>query len=78
MTHQTSDLEAQLEVLRQEAQQAIATAETLDQLDQLRVKYLGKKGQLSQALGGMGKLPPEERPRIGALTMKSKKLCKTI
>ncbi|MBD2095230.1 phenylalanine--tRNA ligase subunit alpha [Trichocoleus sp. FACHB-591] len=68
MTHQTSDLEAQLDALRQEAQQAIATAETLDQLDQLRVKYLGKKGQLSQALGGMGKLPPEERPRIGALT----------
>ncbi|HEY9860546.1 MAG TPA: phenylalanine--tRNA ligase subunit alpha [Candidatus Obscuribacterales bacterium] len=68
MTHQTSDLEAQLEALRQEAQQAIATAHTLDQLDQLRVKYLGKKGQLSQALGGMGKLPPEERPRIGALT----------
>lgn len=68
MTQQTSDLDAQLEALRQEAQQAIATAETLDQLDQLRVKYLGKKGQLSQALGGMGKLPPEERPRIGALT----------
>ena len=68
MTHQTSDLEAQLEALRQEAQQAIATAHTLDQLDQLRVKYLGKKGQLSQALGGMGKLSPEERPRIGALT----------
>ena len=68
MTQQTSDLDAQLEALRQEAQQAIAIAETLDQLDQLRVKYLGKKGQLSQALGGMGKLPPEERPRIGALT----------
>lgn len=68
MTHQPSDLEAQLEALRQEAQQAIATADTLDQLEQLRVKFLGKKGQLSQALGGMGKLPPEDRPRIGALT----------
>nr|WP_290223459.1 phenylalanine--tRNA ligase subunit alpha [Trichocoleus desertorum] len=77
MTHQTSDLEAQLEALRQEAQRAIATAETLDQLDQLRVKYLGKKGQLSQALGGMGKLPPEERPRIGALTNEVKEALQT-
>lgn len=68
MTNQTSDLEAQLEVLRQEAQQAIATADNLDQLDQLRVKYLGKKGQLSQVLGGMGKLAPDARPRIGALS----------
>ncbi len=68
MTNQTSDLEAQLEVLRQEAQQAIATADNLDQLDQLRVKYLGKKGQLSQVLGGMGKLSPDARPRIGALS----------
>jgi phenylalanyl-tRNA synthetase alpha chain len=67
MTPQLHDLETQLAVLRQEAQQAIATADTLEHLEQLRVNYLGKKGQLSQVLGGMGKLATIDRPRIGAL-----------
>lgn len=62
-----SNLEAQLTALRQEAQQAIANIATLEDLEQLRIKYLGKKGSLSQVLGGMGKLDASERPRIGAL-----------
>lgn len=66
MTAQTIELETQLEAIRREAQQAIVAAETLDQLEQLRVKYLGKKGPIPQVLGGMGKLDPAERPRIGA------------
>jgi phenylalanyl-tRNA synthetase alpha chain len=61
-----SDIEAQLADLRENAQTEIATAETLDELEQLRVNYLGKKGQLSKILGGMGKLDPGDRPRIGA------------
>jgi phenylalanyl-tRNA synthetase alpha chain len=60
-------LETQLIALRQEAQQAIAATVTLDDLEQLRIKYLGKKGSLSQVLGAMGKLSAEERPKIGAL-----------
>ncbi|MCY7272672.1 MAG: phenylalanine--tRNA ligase subunit alpha [Phormidesmis sp. CAN_BIN44] len=66
MTAQTIELESQLDAIRQEAQAAIAATETLDQLEQLRVKYLGKKGPIPQVLGGMGKLDPVERPRIGA------------
>ena len=66
MTAQTIELESQLDAIRQEAQAAIAATETLDQLEQLRVKYLGKKGPIPQVLGGMGKLDPTERPRIGA------------
>lgn len=60
-------LETQLAALREEAITAIAAADTLEQLEQLRLNYLGKKGQLSQVLRGMGKLSPEERPSIGAL-----------
>lgn len=39
----------------------------LDELEQVRVKYLGKKGELTQVLRGMGGLSPEERPIIGQL-----------
>jgi phenylalanyl-tRNA synthetase alpha chain len=67
MTVQLKDLEAQLEAIRQEAQQALTASETLEQLEQLRVKYLGKKGPIPQVLGGMGKLDAADRPRIGAL-----------
>lgn len=63
----TSDLETQLQQLRKEAEAAIISSDTLDALETLRVSYLGKKGQLSQILKGMGKLDASERPRIGGL-----------
>jgi phenylalanyl-tRNA synthetase alpha chain len=61
------DLEAQLLALQQEGEGAIASAATLERLEELRVGYLGKKGQLSVLLGTMGKLAAEERPKIGAI-----------
>ena len=67
MTTSLNQIETQLSALQQEANQAIAATTTLDRLEQLRVSYLGKKGQLSQILRGMGKLSPQDRPRIGAL-----------
>ncbi len=67
MTTSLIEIETQLATLREEATKAIAAADTLEQLEQLRVNYLGKKGQLSQVLRGMGKLAAEDRPRIGAI-----------
>lgn len=67
MTTLLDDLESQLTALQQEARGSIAAATTLDDLEQLRIRYLGKKGSLSQVLGGMGKLEVGDRPRIGAL-----------
>ncbi len=61
-----NDLIAQLAAIQQEAQAAIAAVTGLDQLEQLRVKYMGKKGPIPQVLGGMGKLDAADRPRIGA------------
>ncbi len=77
MTNQPNDLEAQLTALKQDAQNAIAAAETLPRVEELRVAYLGKKGQVSQILGGLGKLSPDERPRIGALANEVKEALQT-
>jgi phenylalanyl-tRNA synthetase alpha chain len=77
MTTQLMDLEAQLETLRQDAQDEIATAGTLERLEELRVGYLSKKGQLSKILGSMGKLDPADRPRIGALANEVKEAIQT-
>jgi phenylalanyl-tRNA synthetase alpha chain len=66
-TPQATDLDTQLADLQQSAQDAIASADSLEQLEQLRIQFLGKKGSLSKVLGGMGRLDALERPRIGAL-----------
>ena len=56
-----------LEEIRNAAENALARAEGMDALEQVRIKYLGKKGELTAVLKGMGKLSKEERPVIGAL-----------
>ena len=54
-----------LEQIRSEALSAIA-ADGAD-LEALRIKYLGKKGELTAVLRGMGQLTPEERPIVGQI-----------
>ncbi len=66
MTLTLSELEAQLSDLQARAVAAIASADSLESLEQLRIAYLGKKGELSAILGGMGKLDAADRPRIGS------------
>ncbi|MDX8411254.1 MAG: phenylalanine--tRNA ligase subunit alpha [Mariprofundaceae bacterium] len=65
-------LKQELEVLRKEAMHAFEQAADLTVLDQLRVKYLGKKGSLTEVLKGVGKLPPEARPVIGQFVNQTK------
>ena len=59
------DLVAELESLAHAARAAIAAAPDERTLDALRVRFLGKKGEISAALRGMGRLAAEERPRVG-------------
>lgn len=56
-----------LQQIRQQAAEALAQAGDLKALDDLRVKYLGKKGELTAILKQMGKLSAEERPKVGQL-----------
>ena len=77
MTAALTSLEPDLMAMKEAARDAIAAATTLDELEQLRIGYLGKKGQLSKVLGGMGKLSAEDRPRIGALANEVKELIQT-
>lgn len=58
-------LKKQLDGLQQEALTAFAAATDMAGLTELRVRYLGKKGSLTEVLKGVGKLSPEERPVIG-------------
>ncbi|WP_240374653.1 phenylalanine--tRNA ligase subunit alpha [Bacillus piscicola] len=54
-----------LQELKQEALQEISESGNVKDLDHVRVKYLGKKGPITEVLRGMGKLSAEERPLVG-------------
>jgi phenylalanyl-tRNA synthetase alpha chain len=55
-----------IEQLRAEAEAAIAAASNPAALEELRVRYLGRKSELTGILRGIGELPAEERGRVGA------------
>ncbi len=60
-------MKEQLERIRQEALRMLDAAGDAQELESLRVKYLGKKGELTAVLKQMGRLSAEERPVMGQL-----------
>lgn len=60
-------MKEKLSQIKKEAEKALLNASSLDALEELRVKFLGKKGELTSVMKGMGGLSPEERPIIGQL-----------
>jgi phenylalanyl-tRNA synthetase alpha chain len=65
-------MQERLSALAQRAREEIAGATDPAAVEGLRVKYLGKKGELSAVLGGMGKLAPEERRALGEVANRVK------
>lgn len=61
-------MKLQLENIKNSAKEALAKVAKPEELEALRVKYLGKKGELTAILRQMGKLSAEERPIMGQLT----------
>ncbi len=62
-----TELKENLEMIRNMFMKDLERAEKTPDLDQIRVRFLGKKGELTQVLRGMGGLSAEERPAIGQI-----------
>ena len=60
-------MKEQLELIKQQAMDALEAADSPASLDEIRVRYLGKKGELTAVLKLMGKLSAEERPIMGQM-----------
>lgn len=60
-------MKEQLNAIKLNAEQELNHISSIQALENVRVKYLGKKGELTSVLRGMGSLSPEERPVIGQL-----------
>ena len=60
-------MQEQIAQIKEKALEAIKNAKNAKELDEVRVQYLGKKGELTLILRSMGGLSPEERPVVGSL-----------
>ena len=64
--------------LLEQGKQAVAQADNVRLLDEVRVQYLGKKGELTQLLKGLGRLSAEERPAAGAKINEAKEALQEV
>ncbi len=65
-----------LEEFEQVGKEALADIKKVSnskELEEFRIKYLGRKGRITQLLGQIGKLPPQDKPRAGQLANQIKK-----
>jgi len=60
------EIQAKVEQLRKEAEAAVTATRDAAELEDLRVRYLGRKAELTRILRGIGELPPEERGPAGS------------
>ena len=60
-------MKERLESIKQEAIKQIQASDVPEKLNDVRVKFLGKKGELTAVLKGMKDVAPEERPKVGQL-----------
>ena len=60
-------MKEKLQAIREKAIEKIKSCDNLDKLNEIRVAYLGKKGELTEVLKGMKDVAADERPKIGAM-----------
>ena len=65
-------MKEQLSAILTDAKNQVASSQNETEIEAIRVKYLGKKGELTAILKQMGSLSPEERPKMGALVNEAK------
>jgi phenylalanyl-tRNA synthetase alpha chain len=69
---------ADLHHLRRQAEGAIADAATAAELEELRVRYLGRKAELTRTLRSIGELPPEERGPVGKAANEARRALESL
>ena len=71
-------MKEQLNTILLDAKNQVENSQSEADIEAIRVKYLGKKGELTAILKQMGSLSPEERPKMGALVNEAKQELETL
>ena len=66
-------MKEKLAKIKQEAEESLKNLNNMQALNDIKVKYLGKKGELTEILRGLGELSKEERPKMGSLVNEVRK-----
>jgi phenylalanyl-tRNA synthetase alpha chain len=72
------EVQGRIDELSREAEAAIGAASDAAELEELRVRYLGRKAELTQILRGIGELPPEERGPVGQAANAARQALETL
>ena len=67
-------MKEKLEQIKAEALRQIEASDALDKLNDIRVAYLGKKGELTSVLKSMKDVSPEDRPKVGQMVNEAREL----
>ena len=67
-----------VDAIAQEAREAVAAAQSSAELEQVRVRFLGRQGVLTQLLRSLGTLAPEERRLVGAAANEAKRMLEAL
>lgn len=70
-------MKEKLQKIKEEALAKIQSSDNLDKLNEIRVAYLGKKGELTSVLKGMKNVAPEERPKVGQMVNEARAVIET-
>ncbi len=66
-------MEQELITLQNQAKEQLAAVERTDQLEEFRIRFLGRKGQCSTVMRALGTVPKEDKPRLGEMANAVKK-----
>ena len=64
----------QLDKIKEEALKQIESSDAMEKLNDIRVAYLGKKGELTSVLKSMKDVAPEERPKVGQMVNEAREI----
>ena len=71
-------MKEKLQSIKEEALKAIEQADLPEKLNDVRVKYLGKKGELTAVLKGMKDVAPEDRPKVGQMVNETREAIEKV
>ena len=72
-TQGTSQQDSSLQEIISQAEQEISAVQSIPELEQVKARFVGKKGLITAQMQQMAKLPPEEKPKFGARVNEAKK-----
>ena len=71
-------MKEKLQNIKEEALKAIEAADMPEKLNDVRVRFLGKKGELTAVLKGMKDVAPEDRPKVGQLVNETRAAIESV